>query len=169
MRREARARPAAAMLPLLVTFLLLPAAAGCRSPKRPKAPAGVASAPRARGIEAFLQSDQLQPYLDAYPLAEKGTRVDLLAHSPQRSLHLVQTKKVIAEHHHPKRTEIAYVLTGRGTCYVGGRSYPATPGSTFRIEPGVRHSVHPEEGSTLVAVVYYEPPLVEGDDRVEAP
>jgi ferrochelatase len=35
----------------------------------------------------------LQPYLDAYPLGDKPTRVDLLAVSSERSLHLVQTRR----------------------------------------------------------------------------
>ncbi len=151
----------------VVAALLLTAAclAACRSgPRTPQAP------PKAREpkLEALRAGGDpaLKPYLDAYPLGDKPSRVDLLAVTPKRSMHLVQTRKALPRHYHPARTEIVYVLTGAGTCYIGDKAYPITPGSTFRIAPGVVHSAIPEEGNTVVAVSYFEPPLVEGDDRV---
>ncbi len=84
-------------------------------------------------------------------------------------MHLVQTQRAIPRHHHAKRTEMAYVLTGSGTVFLGERSYPAKPGARFRMEPGVVHSVIPDEGATIVAITWFEPPLAEGeDDRVLA-
>ncbi len=50
------------------------------------------------------------------------------------------------------------VLSGRGTVELGGTTYRAVPGSAFHIERGRPHAVMPNEGATLVAVVYYEPP-----------
>ena len=110
----------------------------------------------------------LKPYLDAYPLGTLGTRTDLLASTSKHSMHLVQTRRTIARHMHPKRTETVYVVTGTGTCYVGDRSYPVKPGSTFKIAPGVAHSAMPTAGSAIVAISYLEPPLTDGDDRVLA-
>ena len=66
------------------------------------------------------------------------------------------------------RTEIVYVLTGTGTCYIGDRSYPVGPGAAFRIGPGAAHSAIPADGETIVAISYFEPPLDEGDDRIAA-
>jgi mannose-6-phosphate isomerase-like protein (cupin superfamily) len=142
-------------LAALCVASVLPVAA-CRSPQRPPPPRLDPNATGRAPTEI-----ELQPYLDQYPLTGEGTRMDLLAISPERSMHLVQTTRVIASHRHPDRTEITYVLTGRGTVYVEDRMYPAVAGSAFRIAPGTLHSVHPEPGETLRAVVYYEPPLHE--------
>jgi mannose-6-phosphate isomerase-like protein (cupin superfamily) len=154
----------------LARRILLPALAvaaawattGCRTQQTPEPPL------RARIIDHQAPSlPELQPYLDLYPLEGQGTRMDLLAMSTERSMHLVQTNRAIAPHFHEKHTEISYVLTGKGTVYIEKASYPAVGGSAFRITPGRIHSVHPEPGSTLRAVVYYEPPLKEGEvDRV---
>ena len=110
----------------------------------------------------------LKPYLDAYPLGTLGTRTDLLASTPQHSMHLVQSRRTIARHVRPTRTETMYIVTGTGTCYVGDRSYPIKPGSTFRIAPGVERTSLPAEGATIVAISYLDPPLTDGDDRVFA-
>ena len=47
---------------------------------------------------------------------------------------------------------------GAGTVELDGTTYPAVPGSAFHIERGRPHAVLPDEGVTLVAVVYFEPP-----------
>jgi quercetin dioxygenase-like cupin family protein len=108
----------------------------------------------------------LRPYLDAYPLGVSGTRVDHLASTASHSMHFVQTTKPIAPHVHPARTETIYVLRGTGTCRIGDRSYPVSPGAAFKVAPGRPHGVVPDAGSTLIAIVYFEPPLGDADDRV---
>ena len=161
-------------LPFVAAVLVAAAAMGgaCRSQRTPDSLPRVPQyfAPPSAEITALMQGGPaaLQPYLDLYPLGDNGTRVDLLASTSTRSMHLVQTSKPIPRHFHAGRTEIVYVLTGTGTCYVGDNSYPATPGSAFKIRPKVKHSVIPDAGQTLIAVVYYEPPLLSGDDRVVA-
>ena len=142
--------------------LALVALGACTSPDRPKPPLELET------VAPGLARDEkaLRPYLEQYPLGETGRRMDLLASNEERSLHLVQTRRAIAAHYHPRRTEVAYVLTGRGTVYIDGQGYPAAPGAAFRIDPRKVHSVHPADGETLVAVIYYEPPLLVGDDRV---
>lgn len=143
------------------TFSLVGLAA-CAGPRRPEPP------PRLEGLSPEFAQDTkaLGPYLAQYPLGADGRRMDLLASNEQRSMHLVQTNRAIPAHYHPRRTEIAYVLTGRGTVYVEGRPYPAAPGAAFKVAPGRVHSVHPDEGETLVAVVYYEPPMLGEPVRV---
>lgn len=151
---------------------------GCRSPQRPDAPPRpatpvhelAAAADREAVPHVPLDSGPpaLRPYLEQYPLGTLGRRRDLLAVSPERSLHLVQLALPLPPHTHPARKELAYVLTGRGVVRIGDREYPAAPGAAFRIDAGTPHSVHPDEGETLVAIVYYEPPLPEGDDSVPA-
>lgn len=145
--------------PLLLAALLAACALGsCRSPRRPDA--------LPQEVDQLRDPRALGPYLEAYPLGDRGVRVDLLAATAERSMHLVQARRVIPAHYHPTRTEISYVVTGRGTVFVDGRSYPAVAGSAFRVLAGTVHSVHPEEDAPLVAVVYFEPPLLEGTDRV---
>ena len=61
---------------------------------------------------------------------------------------------------------VALVLTGTGICEVGDKSYPVAPGATFKIAPGVVHSMTATDGAVVVAVAYFEPPLVDVDDRV---
>lgn len=145
------------------------ASAGCSSsPERPPAPPPGVQALMDDGDAVPLDSGPpaLLPYLEQYPLGNRGRRKDLLAADGARSMHLVQLSLPLPEHTHPERTEIAYVLRGRGLVRVGDRGYPAAPGAAFRIEPGVPHSVLPDEGETIIAIVYYDPPLLEGDDSV---
>lgn len=152
---------------VLLALVLAASPAACRGPRTPPPPQRaeetdppLLAAFRTGGTPA------LQPYLDAYPLGDRGTRVDLLAATSERSMHLVQARQPLPRHVHPARTETVYVLTGSGTCYVADRSYPLAPGSALKIAPGVPHSAIPAEGSTLVAISYLDPPLTEGDDRV---
>jgi mannose-6-phosphate isomerase-like protein (cupin superfamily) len=152
---------------LVAAVVLALTLAGCRGHRTPAAPRP-ATEPDSPMLAAFRTggTPALQPYLDAYPLGDHGTRVDLLASTSERSMHLVQAKSPLPLHVHPARTETVYVLTGSGTCYVADRSYPLGPGSTLKIAPGVPHSAIPADGSTIVAISYLDPPLTEGDDRV---
>ncbi len=141
-----------------------------RRTPRPPSDAAVRAelAPDFEGVPLRSPPPELGPYLEAFPLGTLGRRKDLLAADPLRSMHLVQLALPLPAHTHPRRREIAYVLRGRGTVLIAGRSYPAAPGATFNIAPGVAHTVLPDEGETLVAIAYYEPPLLEGDDSVPA-
>lgn len=145
-------------------LLMLLACGACRSPRTP-APA---PKPRSDTIEVFLQggTTQLRPYLDGYPLGDQGVRIDLLANTNQRSMHFLQANRPVGRHLRRARTETCHVLRGDGILYIADRSYPVSPGATFRIAPGTVHSLLPAEGSTIVAIVYLEPPLLEGEDRV---
>lgn len=144
-------------LPLLALAL---AAAACKSSQEtPPPPPG-----DVRAADDYRESKQLGPYLEMFPLGDRGRRKDLLATTDQRSTHLVQCDLSIPWHYHPERLEIAYVLTGEGTVFIEDRSYPAAPGATFRIEPGKQHSVQPSGDEPLVALVWFEPPLREGED-----
>ena len=150
-------------------------AVACGTPQQRPAPPTPAGPPPA-DVQAFLDDDapvpldsgppRLLPYLEQYPLGNRGRRKDLLASDDRRSMHLVQLSLPLPEHTHPERTEIAYVLRGRGLVRIDGRGYPAAPGAAFRIDAGTPHSVLPDEGETLIAIVYYDPPLLEGDDSV---
>ncbi len=155
-------RPAAAVV-LGAAAAALAACAGRRTP--PPAPK-----PSAAKLDPLSTADPtaLRPYLDAFPLGSLGARIDLLAADDRRSMHLVQAKRAIARHSRPGRAETMYVLSGTGVCYVGEKSYPVAPGSTFHVAPGVVHSITVDPDSTLVAVVYLEPPLLDGDDRAPA-
>jgi mannose-6-phosphate isomerase-like protein (cupin superfamily) len=155
-------RRAAAAAVLAVAF------AGCSAPRTPPPVAPRRPAQSAPTAESLRDggAPALKPYLEQYPLGESGLRIDCLGTTEERSIHLVQAKRGIGRHIHPARTETIYVLTGTGTCYVGDRSYPIRPGSTFRIAPGTPHSALPDAGSTIVAVAYFEPPLGDEDDRV---
>src|SRR5687767_14944794 len=95
----------------LAVAVLVAAAAtvsACRSQRTPE------SLPRApqyflppsTEIRALMRGGPaaLQPYLDLYPLGDQGTRVDLLASTAERSMHLVQASKPIPRHFHPGRT-----------------------------------------------------------------
>jgi len=134
-----------------------------------RTPTGTRAKPPAYATLEVLRmggATALQPYLDLYPLGDAGARVDLLAQTDERSMHLVQTRRGVPRHYHPKRTETVYVLRGTGVCYVGDRSYPVTPGATFKIAPGVPHSVTVDGDDPIVAIAYFEPPLGDADDRV---
>ena len=152
--------------PWIGIFALAALTAACASPERPQEP------PEAPPEVTALIDDELSirlesgppallPYLEQFPLGNRGRRKDLLASDAQRSMHLVQLALPLPEHTHPERTEITYVLRGRGLVRIGGRGYPAAPGAAFRIEPGRPHSVVPDEGETLIAIVYYDPPLLD--------
>lgn len=145
-------------------LLALAALGACRSRRTPPAP----PRPRSDAISVFLQSGttQLQPYLDGYPLGDLGSRLDLLANTNVRSMHFLQANRPIGRHLRRERTETCHVLRGEGVVYIADRSYPVSPGATFRIPAGTVHSLLPSEGSTVVAIVYLEPPLLERDDRV---
>ena len=114
----------------------------------------------------WTETHELEPYLEKYPLGERGRRKDRIAATSERSMHLVQLALPLPRHVHRERKEIAYVLVGRGTIYLGETSYPAAPGAAFRIDPGVVHSAVPDEGETLIAIVFYEPPLGDEDDAI---
>jgi mannose-6-phosphate isomerase-like protein (cupin superfamily) len=150
----------------VVAALVLALAAGCRSQRTPKA---LPAPPVAKSEPVLTGAVALQPYLDAYPLSDGDTRMDLVAATARRSMHLIQARVPLPRQSHPQRTETMYVLTGSGTCYVGDHSYPLAPGSTFRIRPGVPLSLHPDEGTTLVAVAWFEPPMTADDDGVIVP
>jgi mannose-6-phosphate isomerase-like protein (cupin superfamily) len=137
----------------------------CHGPQRtPVQP----SKPAAPHMDAPALGDPtaLRPYLDAYPLGQLGSRTDLLAATAQRSMHLVQTRRGTGRVYRPTRTETLYVLIGKGICEIGDKSYPVAPGATFKIAPNVVHSLTAAEGAVVVAVAYFEPPLVDADDRV---
>ncbi len=155
---------------LLTTALAVAAAclpiAGCRAPRTPAPPRPVAVVPVTVPLDAGPR--ELGPYLEQYPLGSLGRRKDMLAATATRSMHLVQLSLPLPSHRHPTRKETTYVLDGRGSVRIGDRTYPAAPGAAFRIDPGVAHAVLPDEGETLVAIVYYEPPLLHGDDSVPA-
>jgi len=154
----------------VLAAVVLVALSACRGQRTPVRKADAAKrlpvSPEIEKLRHGATPTELKPYLDAFPLGDMATRADLLATTPQRSMHLVQTRRGIARHFHPTRTETVYVLRGAGTCFVGDHSYPVTPGATFKIAPKVVHSVAAAEGETIVAVVYFEPPLVGADDRV---
>lgn len=153
----------------VATALLVAVAfAGCRSQRTPPPVAPHRPAQAAAAAESLREggAPALKPYLEQYPLGEAGLRIDCLGTTVERSIHLVQARRGIGRHVHPARTETVYVLTGTGTCYVGDRSYPIRPGSTFKIAAGTPHSALPDEGQTIVAVAYFEPPLGDEDDRV---
>ena len=161
---------------LLLGSVLLGSA--CRSPQRPAPPPPPRPDTPAHELAASdldvipLRSGPplLGPYLEQYPLGNLGRRKDLLASNDARSLHLLQLSLALPPHQHPSRKTLAYVLTGRGRIVIDGREYPAAPGAAFRVDPGVLHSMHPNDGDTLVSLVYYEPPLLDadGDDSVAA-
>ncbi len=153
-RGRARRLPAGARVLLMALALaaLLPAC-GSRRPAVPK--------DRSRPVVVRPSLPALGPVLDAYPLGTSGTRMDRLGGDPERSLHLLQAARPTNANDDPARTRRVYVLAGSGTAYVGERSYPARPGSTVVVSPGTPYTLHPEGGSTLVAIVYFEPPLSE--------
>jgi mannose-6-phosphate isomerase-like protein (cupin superfamily) len=160
--------------PSIAALTLLAAAlAGCHSARTPPAPppppATAAAEPSLLELLQSAGTPALQPYLDAYPLGDQGSRVDLLASDEKRSMHFVQVRRATPRHTYAARTETVYVLTGSGTCYIGDRSYPIQPGSAFRIAPGVPRTSLPDEGRTIVAISYFEPPLTGDDDRVSVP
>jgi len=132
-----------------------------RTPAHPSKP------PRVDALQ-MGDANALKPYLEAYPLGMLGSRIDLLASTTERSMHLVQTRRGTGRFRRPTRTETLYVLTGTGICEVGDKSYPVAPGATFKIAPGVVHSMTATDGAVVVAVAYFEPPLVDADDRVDA-
>ena len=147
-------------------FALAALTVACASPEHPPEPP--AAPPEVTALiddELSIRLEdgppELLPYLEQFPLGNRGRRKDLLASDARRSMHLVQLALPLPEHTYPERTEITYILRGRGLVRIGGRGYPAAPGAAFRVEPGQPHSVVPDEGETLIAIVYYDPPLLD--------
>ena len=158
--RLCRGRAWSACLVVLVAGVLT----DCRSaPLRPPMPEPDSAA------RQLADPAALQPYLDAYPLGEDATRVDLLGHDGKRSMHLVQTRRAFPRHRHNAASENSYVLSGRGRVTIEGKTYPAVPGSAFRIDRGRLHSVQPDAGVTLVAIVYYTPPQLGSIEQENVP
>lgn len=147
------------------------AASACGSPQTPPAPPP--EPPRTAGSAATVPPDparDLEALLAAHPLGDAPTRADLLAVTETCSFHLVQTRRAIVPHFHRGHRERATVLAGSGTVVIADRTYPAVPGALFRMDPGVVHAAYPEEGTVLVALVCYEPPMEDRDaDRVTVP
>ncbi len=52
-------------------------------------------------------------------------------------------------HYHKRATEFYYVLEGSGTMTVDGDTFPLSPGTMVKLDPG---SVHSSEGDHLVLV-----------------
>ncbi len=154
----------AALLPA-TAVVVIAALGACAGPQQTPPPPPRPATPRLDALQTG-GATALQPYLDAYPLGQLGTRTDLLGATPKHSMHLVQTRRGSGRLYRPTRTETFYVLRGSGICYVGDKSYPVTPGAAFKIAPGVVHSLAAAEGAVVVAVAYFEPPLVDVDDRV---
>ncbi|MBD3266479.1 cupin domain-containing protein [bacterium] len=53
-------------------------------------------------------------------------------------------------HYHKRATEFYYVLEGAGEMTVDGETFPITPGTVVKLDPG---SVHSSTGDHLVLVV----------------
>jgi mannose-6-phosphate isomerase-like protein (cupin superfamily) len=160
--------PAAALTVLLATAAL----AACTAKHRPEPPR--AETP----VEAILATEVqdlegaagLDAALATRPIGGAPLRLDLLAQTDRYSVHLAQIRGPLPRHVHRTHTERTYVLRGRGTTEIDGRTYPALAGTSYRIAPGVPHGAAPDEGETLVALVVFEPPMPRGDeDRVPAP
>src|SRR5262245_53225951 len=101
-------------LRLAAVLLAATALGACQSQQRtPAAPATKPSSPSL--AELMRDPNALKPYLEAYPLGQDTSRVDLLAANAQHSMHLVQLRRGLGRHTHPTRTETVYVLTGSGT------------------------------------------------------
>lgn len=58
------------------------------------------------------------------------------------------------EHDHAEdgQEEVYVILSGSGTLYAGGRSYPLEAGTLARVEPGVKRRWVTEEGVTFIAL-----------------
>ena len=173
--RVAGLRPLLGLRPLFGLGACALLAAACASAEQERPPAPPKAPPE---VQALLDDDaavplsagppRLLPYLEQFPLGNRGRRKDLLAADGERSMHLVQLSRPLPEHTHPERTEYAYVLRGRGEVRIDDRGYPAAPGAAFRIDPGVPHSVLPNDGETLIAIVYYDPPLLDDEPAAAA-
>jgi len=59
--------------------------------------------------------------------------------SAQASFHVVDIRQDSRKHYHKKRTEIYYVLEGRGRLEADDDVLPLKPGTTVLIKPGTRH------------------------------
>lgn len=136
----------------------------CRGPKRPPTP-NPDRDPLAMLGGPARPAPKLEDLLALHPLGDQSYRADLLAIDADRSIFLVQSRRGIAPHFRRTHRERTCVLAGSGTCWVEHRSYPAVAGSAFKIEPGATHRVtSSDDGSVLVALSVFEPPLAAIDD-----
>ncbi len=53
-------------------------------------------------------------------------------------------------HYHKRATEFYYVLEGEGTMTVDGETFPLSPGTVVKLDPG---SIHSSVGDLLVLVI----------------
>ena len=70
-----------------------------------------------------------------------------------------------APHRHEGYDEVYYVLSGRGSITLDGRTHPLRPGAVVVIPTGIVHSLAAEAGQTLEFVIFGSPPMSADDPR----
>ena len=80
------------------------------------------------------------------------------------NVHVVRVTKGLA-HVHAAYDEVYYVLAGKGSLTVDGRSHPIGPGSVAVIPAGAPHELEAEPGDELEFIIFGTPAMPIDDPR----
>ena len=70
-----------------------------------------------------------------------------------------------SEHYHEAYDELYYVLSGKGSITIDGKTSTLRPGAVVVIPRGQRHSLAAEGGDPLEFIIFGMPPMAIDDDR----
>ena len=70
-----------------------------------------------------------------------------------------------SEHFHEAYDELYYVLSGKGSITIDGKTSVLRPGAVVVIPRGLRHSLAAEEGDSLQFIIFGVPPMPIDDER----
>ncbi|WP_412465894.1 cupin domain-containing protein [Pedobacter sp. KLB.chiD] len=59
-------------------------------------------------------------------------------------------------YHLQKEDEIYYVISGKGTMQMNGKTFAVKPGDAILTRPGSSHGIAPDAGNDLVILIVYE-------------
>ena len=117
-------------------------------------------------VSSISLAQQIVNVADFQPeLKYENVHVYELDSDPLTSTFMIWVKNEVAEHYHADRTEIVYVLEGKGEMTLGDIKQNIEPGDYIFIPKGTKHSVIVKSESPM-KVLSIQTPQFDGSDRV---
>lgn len=83
---------------------------------------------------------------------ERRTLVEVISDEQVRSVKVLYAKAgcVVGDHHHDKKDERFYLISGSGTATIGDKTFPMECGVLYELNRGTYHKFELTEGSVLL-------------------